>query len=167
MAKAIIKLYRDPKNAEKAVNDLIKQGFGAKEIGILMRQVEEAHLLHSVFKGTASAHANLPEIGATIGTGPLATALQQANPGAALTEALGITTEAYEYYCFGILVGGILVSVSDSEERLAKAQAVLRAALPKSQVVETGARSPGFAVADRMNATNPVDAPMSGDFRKY
>ena len=167
MAKAIAKLFRDPKNAEKAVKDLKTNGFDAKEIGILMRQGEEAHLLHSVFKGMASAHASLPEIGTTIGTGPLATALQQANPGAALTEALGITPEAYEYYRFGILVGGILVSVHDSEERLVKAQAVLRAAVPKPQVVDTGARSPGFAVADRMNATNPMDAPMSGDFRKY
>jgi hypothetical protein len=167
MAKAIVKLFRDPKNAEKAVNDLITCGFDVQEIGILIRQGEEAHLLLSVLKGMTSSHANLPEIGNTIGTGPLAAALQQADPGAALTEALGITPEAYEYYRFGILMGGILVSVHDSEERLVKAQAVLRAAVPKSQVVETGARSPGFAVADRMNATNPVDAPMSGDFRKY
>ena len=167
MAKAITKLFRDPKNAEKAVKDLKTHGFDIKEIGILMRQGEEAHLLHSVVKGMASAHASLPEIGTIIGTGPLAAALQQADPGTALTEALGITPEAYEYYRFGILVGGILVSVHDSEERLVKAQAVLRAAVPKPQVVETGAQSPGFVVADRMNATNPMDAPMSGDFRKY
>jgi hypothetical protein len=167
MAKAIVKLFRDPKNAERAVKELIKYGFVAKEVGILMRQGEEVHLLHSVFKGMVSAHASLPEIGTTIGTGPLATALQQADPGIALTEALGITLEAYQYYRFGILVGGILVSVHDSEQRLVKAQTVLRAAVPKPQVTETGVGSPGFAVADRMNATNPMDAPMSGDFRKY
>jgi len=167
MAKAVAKLFRDPKNAEKAIKDLKTHGFDVKEIGILMRQGEEAHLLHSVAKGMASAQASLPEIGTTIGTGPLAAALKQADPGAALTEALGITPEAYEYFRFGILVGGILVSIHDSEERLVEAQAILRAVVPKPQVVETGAKSPGFAVADRMNATNPMDAPMSGDFRKY
>jgi hypothetical protein len=167
MAKAIAKLFRDPQNAEKAIKELKTHGFDIKEIGILMRQGDEAHLLHSLTKGTASAQASLPEVGTTIGTGPLAAALKQADPGTALTEALGITPEAYEYYRFGILVGGILVSVHDSEERLAKAGAIMRAAVPKPQVLETGAKSPGFAIAERMNATNPMDAPMSGDFRKY
>jgi len=167
MAKAIAKLFRDPKNAEKAIKELKTHGFDIKEIGILMRQGEEAHLVHSLTKGAASAQASLPEVGIAIGTGPLAAALKQADPGAALAEALGITPEAYEYFRFGILVGGIVVSVHDTEERLAKAGAVLRAAVPKPQLEETGSKSPAFAMAERMNATNPIDAPMSGDFRKY
>jgi len=167
MAKAITKLFRDPKDAEKAFKELLKCGFDARDIGILMLQGEGFRRLQSALKGIASERTSLPDIGTVIGIGPIASAIQQSDPGNALIQALNITPEAYEYYRFGILVGGILVSVHDSEERLIKAQAVLRASVPKPKVMETGARSPGFAVADRMNATNPMDAPMSGDFRKY
>jgi len=166
MAKTIVKLFRDPKIAEKAIGDLIKHGFLATEIGTIS-QKGKADYLHLLFKETAREHTSLPETGDVVATGPLAAVVRQADPGAALIETLNITPEAYDYYRFGILSGGILISVHDSEQRLKKAASVLRSAIPKPIMMETGAKSPGFATADRMNATNPIDAPLSGDFRKY
>lgn len=167
MAKSIARLFRDPQSAEKAIHELQAKGFNAKEIGILLRQREDAHKLLSAVKGATSAQGTLPEAGTVVGTGPLSPALKEADPGAALTEALSITAEAYEYYRFGILAGGILVSVTADEKRLEEAKSILKKATPQPQLQQTGAKSPGFAKAERMSATNPIDAPMSGDFRKY
>jgi len=142
MPKAAVKLFKDPQNAEKAAQELRSKGFSAKEIGILVRDKEKAERL-----GTEATE----EIGA------------------ALTNLLDFPEETLRYYEFGISVGGVLISVHTDEARLLQAQQILRAAdvLVAAARGEMWATSPGFAAAGRMTETDPIDAKMTGDFRRY
>ena len=58
-------------------------------------------------------------------------------------------------------------SVKADEAKLEDAKQVLRAVPVCSCGDRICGTSPGFQVASRMSATNPIDAPMSGDFRRY
>jgi hypothetical protein len=141
MSKAVVKLFRDPIAAAKAVEELKSGGFKAEEIGILVRDGEKAKKL-----GTKVTK----EIGA------------------ALTK-LDLPEDTARYYEFSASMGGILISVQTDEARLPQAREVLRKAdlgtTPAKE--EMWASSPAFPAAERMSATDPIDAKMTGDFRKY
>ena len=141
MANTVVKLFRDPLVAARAAEELKSKGFKAEEIGILVRDGEKAKKLGTkVTKeiGTALTKLDLPE-------------------------------DTLRYYEFGASVGGILISVQTDEARLPQAREVLRGtdlgAAPSSE--EMWASSPAFPAAGRMTATDPIDAKMTGDFRKY
>jgi hypothetical protein len=138
---AVVKLFRDPLSAAKATEELKSKGFKAEEIGILVSDVEKAKKL-----GTKATDK--------IGT--------------ALTK-LDLPEDTIRYYEFGASVGGVLISVEADESRLSKAQEILREAAIKDapKKGEMWASSPAFPAAGRMTATDPIDAKMTGDFRKY
>jgi hypothetical protein len=66
-------------------------------------------------------------------------------------------------------MGGILISVQTDEARIPQAREVLRNASVEATPAIEGmwASSPAFPAAERMSATDPIDAKMTGDFRKY
>jgi hypothetical protein len=141
MAKAAVKLFRDPLNAEKAAGDLRSQGFRAEDIRILVCDSEKAERL-----GAKTTR----EIGAALAN-------------------LDLLEETLTYYEFAISAGGILVSVHADEARLPQAREILRdaelAVTPAKG--EMWASSPAFPAAGRMTETDPIDAKMTGDFRRY
>jgi len=141
MAKAVAKLFRDPLSAEKAAKELKSQGFKAEEIGILVRDPEKAKRLGTeATEDIGSALANLPDM----------------------------PDEALKYYEFGIKVGGVLISVHADETRLPQAREILRGAdVVVTARGEMWASSPAFPAAGRMTETDPIDAKMTGDFRRY
>ena len=141
MAKTVVRLFRDHLSAEKAAKELKAQGFKADEIGILVHDREKAERL---------------------GTEPTE------EIGSALTNLLDLPDEALKYYEFGVTVGGVLISVHADETHLAQAREILRGA--DVGVVAKGemwASSPAFPAAGRMTETDPIDAKMTGDFRRY
>jgi len=141
MANTVVKLFRDPLVAARAAEELKSKGLKAEEIGILVRDGEKAKKL-----GTKVTK----EIGA------------------ALTK-LDLPEDTVRYYEFGASVGGVLISVQTDEARLPQAREVLRGTdLGAAQARgEMWASSPAFPAAGRMTATDPIDAKMTGDFRKY
>ena len=170
MAKAAVKLFRDPVNAEKAAAELEAKGFKADEIGILVGDKKKA----AKFASPKAAELTLPQAGTTQALGAMATALAKVSASsdevmATLTDLLGLSEEAVRYYDFGLSVGGVLISVHTDEARLAQAQGILRAAdaLVAAAKGEMWGSSPGFGSAGRMTETDPIDAKMTGDFRRY
>ena len=165
MAKTVVKLFKELQQAEKAIADLKAAGYKAEEIGILTADMSGAKKLAG--DATIAADLALPEAGPVCAIGPMATVLK-GDGEAALAATLSIPEETIKYYEFGVAMGGVLVSVHTDEGRTLKAQEILRSA--GAETAEKGARwskSPGFASASRMTQTNPIDAPMSGDFRRY
>ena len=169
MAKAAVKLFKDPINAEKAAAELEAKGFKADEIGILVHDKKKA----AKFTGTKTVEVTLPEAGSAVALGAMATALGKADNSeeamAALTDVLGLPEETARYYDFGLVAGGILISVHTDEARLAQAQEILRSAdvFAAAAKGELWGSSPGFGSAGRMTETDPIDAKMTGDFRRY
>jgi hypothetical protein len=168
VAKAAVKLFRDPLNAERAAEELKAKGFKGDEIGILVRDKERTSKLALA----ESAEVMLPQAGATSAMGAMAATLAKAGSEeamATLITSLEISEEVAKYYDFGVSVGGVLISVHADEARLSQAQEILRAAdAPTTTLTaDIWATSPGFALASRMSATDPLDAKMTGDFRKY
>lgn len=141
MANTVVRLFRDPLVAARAAEELKSQGFKAEEIGILVHDGEKAKKL-----GTKATKEIV----------------------AALTK-LDLPEDTIRYYEFGASVGGILISVQADEARLPQAREILRGtdlgATPARE--EMWASSPAFPNAGRMTATDPIDAKMTGDFRKY
>lgn len=139
MPKIATKLFREPDEAKEAVGQLKAKGFKAEEI-VVLASAERSKSLG-------------PDIKPMSDPGKLA--------------EMGVPEHTVNYYRYSIPSGGIVVSVQADEGRVADAQEVLRAV----PVCGCGDRicgtSPGFQVASRMSATNPIDAPMSGDFRRY
>ena len=170
MAKAAVKLFKDPLNAEKAAAELKAKGFKAAEIGILVRDQAKA----AKFTSAKTAEVTLPQAGTTLALGAMAAALATTAASAeeavaTLADLLGLPEEAVKYYEFGLTAGGILISVHADEARLPQAQEILRSAdtLVAAAKGEMWGSSPGFASAGRMTETNPIDAKMTGDFRRY
>ena len=171
MAKTVVRLFRDPQQAEKAVADLKAAGYKAEDIGILTASISAAKRLAG--DTTIVKDLSLPEAGPVCAIGPVAAVLNEVltskgDGEAALAATLNIPEETVKYYEFGVAMGGVLISVHTDEGRSSKAQEILRFA--GAETIEKGARwskSPGFASASRMTQTNPIDAPMSGDFRRY
>lgn len=170
MAKAAVKLFKDPIKAEKAAAELEAKGFKADEIGILVHDKKKA----VKFTGTKTVEVTLPQAGPAVALGAMATALSKAGASseeamAALTDVLGLPEETVRYYEFGLVAGGVLISVHAEEARLSQAQEILRSAdvLVAAAKGEMWGSSPGFASAGRMAETDPIDAKMTGDFRRY
>ena len=139
MPKAATKLFREPQEAKQAVSDLKAKGFKEDEIVVL------------------ASEARAKELGSDIKAATDIGKLAQ----------IGVTEDTVNYYQYSIPMGGIVVGVQGDEAKLAQAQEVLRAVPVCSLGDRIRGVSPGFLKAGRMSATNPVDAPMSGDFRRY
>jgi len=139
MAKVAVKLFREPGEAKEAIGELKAKGFKKEEI-VVLTSAERAKDLGGDIKPVS-------DVGK-------------------LTE-IGVPEETVNYYQFGITSGGIVVSVQADESRVAQAQELLRAVPICSCEDRICGTSPGFQAASRMSATNPIDAPMSGDFRRY
>jgi hypothetical protein len=161
MAKVQTKLFRRPEDAKKAISELKAKGFKAEEIGIVTN-----------VKGKKELDENIKpaaDVGSVTAMGH-ATSLSKAGEdlAKALAEFWSVPTDTVTYYQRAISLGGIVVSVHADDANAQKAHEVLRAAsahprkkMPLQQI------SPGFLKASRMSSTNPIDAPMSGDFRRY
>lgn len=166
MPKTIARLFRDPESAQKAVAELLAKGYKQDEIGLLMRLRDGRRLLSLV--GSQTTEINLPRVGEVTALGALSKALAQQKDDAAkaLASVLGATSETYGYYELGLTAGGIVVTVHGEEAHLAQALRLLRSA---SSQLPIGKKSPnpGFNNAARMSATDPMDAKMTGDFRRY
>ena len=122
MASAVVKLFRMPEEAQKALSDLKGKGYKGEDIS---------------------------------GVTP-----------DALAKDWGLDEETVKYYQFGVALGGILVGAKTDEGKAADARSIMRSA-ESSPEREKVATNPSFRQAERMSATNPMDSPMSGDFRKY
>jgi hypothetical protein len=160
MPKVQTKLFRRPEDAKKAISELKAKGFKAEEIGIVTsgkgkKEMGDVKPVADVGPVTAMGHA---------------ASLSQA--GSDLAKALGefwsVPEDTVNYYQRAVSLGGIVVSVHADDAHAEKAHEVLRAAaaharkkMPLQEI------SPGFLKASRMSSTNPIDAPMSGDFRRY
>ena len=138
MANVTTKLFREPDEAKQAVEELKAKGFKAEEIVVVAGS------------GRAGSLSGLKPVSDT----------------AKLAE-MGVPEATVNYYQYSVNAGGIVVGVQADDARVGKAQEALRA-IP---VCSCGDRicdvSPGFIKASRMSATNPLDAEMSGDFRRY
>ena len=160
MAKIQTKLFRRPEEAKKAINELKAKGIKLEEIGIITSGKGKKEMGDSLKPAadidsvTAMGHAT-----SLSKTGDLAKALG---------EFWGVPEDMVNYYQRAIALGGIVVSVHADDAQAEKAHEILRAAaahprkkMPLQEI------SPGFLKASRMSCTNPIDAPMSGDFRRY
>lgn len=163
MPKVVSKLFRRPENAHKAIELLQSQGFKEEEIGILA----SARECQKVVSGDGNlVQVQLPEGGACCARGPLVKIAEEDDPLNALTKLLEIPDDIRDYYQFGLSMGAVLVSVHcEDASRQQLAGRLLREA---DVVVTVESPSPGFAkMAGYMTQTNPLDAQMSGDFRRY
>lgn len=167
MAKTVAKLFRDPRDAKTALVELKKKGLHESEIGVLVR------VAGPMFP-ECKTKVSFVGIGDVFVHGPLQAALKDASAGAekpalaaALVKALGVVGEAASYFEFGISMGSVLVYVHTEDAKAAQAQNIMRVTGSIPMKVEIPSTSPGFEQSGRMAATDPVDAPMSGDFRKY
>ncbi|MFC1919731.1 hypothetical protein ACFLWX_02945 [Chloroflexota bacterium] len=69
-------------------------------------------------------------------------------------------------YCeFSLGSGAVVIAAQVDEAKTADAKKVLKEAAAAVRKVESA--TPGFYVASRMSGTNPIDAEMTGDFRRY
>lgn len=170
MTKPVVKFFRDPSQAEKALSELKKHGFKLAELGILLSEKSNVETFiksaHSVSKGVT-----IGEFGNLIATGPASDALAKVKDGdsaAALAELWGTSEDVVKYYGLGVFIGGVVISVHADASRQAKAKELIRVtSLERIRRTPAQANTPGFAQTERMSATNPVDAAMTGDFRKY
>jgi len=161
MAKVQTKLFRIPEDAKKAISDLKAKGFKAEEIGIVTNGKGKKELDDNI-KPAA-------DVGSVIAMGH-ATSLSKAGNdlAKALAEFWSVPADTVAYYQRAVSLGGIVVSVHADDAQAAKAHEILRAASahPRKKM-SLQQISPGFLKASRMSSTNPIDAPMSGDFRRY
>ncbi len=161
MAKVQTKLFRRPEDAKKAISELKAKGFKAEEIGIV-----------TSVKGKKELDENIKpvaDVGAVTAMGHATSLSKSGNELAkALAEFWGVPDDTVSYYQRAISLGGIVVSVHADDAHAEKAHEVLRAASahPRKKM-SLQEISPGFLKASRMSSTNPIDAPMSGDFRRY
>jgi len=162
MPKVVTKLFREPDRAEKALNELKAKGYQAKEIGVVASQDK------AVASGVSPvANSSLADAGAVVLAGAVAGVAKEKDPVAALAALWGISEETLNYYKIGVFLGGVVVSVHAEEKKAEKARELLRAVEAEGERCLVWTPSPGFLQAERMSATNPVDAKMTGDFRKY
>jgi hypothetical protein len=138
MPDVATKLFREPLEAKKAVEELKAKGFKDDDI-LVVATAERAKALEGL----------------------------KAETDASKLAGMGVYEETIEYYKYSLPSGGIVVSVKADESKLEDAKQVLRAVPVCSCGDRICGTSPGFQVASRMSATNPIDAPMSGDFRRY
>ena len=85
-----------------------------------------------------------------------------------LTDNWHLDEETVKYYLWGISLGSVLVGVHTESSKSTKVRQILRShesAIEKERNKTNN--SPAFNQASRMSSTDPMDASMSGDFRKY
>lgn len=163
----VVKLFRYPEEAAEAVAQLKKKGYGADKVGVLLSERSKEVLAAAALPEASGA--SLPEAGSVVALGMASAVAEKAKAElrAALGEGWGLDEETLDYLQFGILQGGAVVGVDADEAKAKEVKALLRAASRRMEREPMWAGSPGFTAASRMSETNPVDAPMSGDFRKY
>ncbi len=173
MSTTVTKLFRLPGEAQSAVKELKAKGFKAEEIGILVGDKKGSQF---AAEGVLVVkNVSLPNVESVLAIGATAASLSKGGkkegtaPKAALIELWGVPEETIDYYGIGLALGGVVVSVSADEARAAEIHGILEGAEAASlrACEPLSDRSPGFLMAGRMTATNPLDAKMSGDFRKY
>jgi hypothetical protein len=126
MADTVFGVFSDRDNAESAINDLESAGYNAKDISIIMKDADEAQVIHdntgaSVAGGAASGATTggiiggitglligigaiaIPGVGAFLIGGPIAAALGLT--GAAATTVSGAATGALAGGLLGALMG--------------------------------------------------------------
>jgi len=152
MSKPVVRLFRDPVLAGRAVQGLLAQGFVPGEIGVLGRPQESQEVCQLVGPPSSVEMAGLGVLNAT---GPLSH-----DP----RKALAMPADTWGYYEMGLKLGGVLVSVHPEGKDGSRARQVLR----QAEVVRRGETAQGaFPKAERMTTTDPVDTKMTGDFRRY
>ena len=139
MSNVASKLFREPGEAKEAIKELKAKGYTAEEMVIVAS----------------------PKSSKLLGKGI------QSIPDAGKLAEIGVPTETIDYYKYAVSSGSVIVTVKADEKRIVQAKEVLRAVPVCSCKESSCGTSPGFQFAGRMSATNPVDAPMSGDFRRY
>lgn len=165
MPKVVVKLFGNADQAAKALSELKAKGYGPDQVGVL----SGAHNKGAVAKSADSKEIKLDETGIAFVSGRLAEDLSKAKDVAkALAKLWEVPEETIAYYQSGVTHGSVAVSVHGPEDRLEEARKILRAASAgPSDSTKAYASSPAFTITSRMVATNPVDAKMTGDFRKY
>ena len=161
MAKVQTKLFRKPEDAKKAISELKAKGFKVEEIGVVTGGTGKKEMADSI-KPAA-------DVNSVTAMGHAASLVKAGDDLAkSLAEFWAVPEETVSYYQHVISLGGIVISVHADDAQANKAHEILRAAsahprkkMPLQQI------SPGFLKASRMSCTNPIDAPMSGDFRRY
>lgn len=84
-------------------------------------------------------------------------------------DSMGLSEQVLDYYKIGLFIGGKLVKADIDDAKVEEANKLM---------IDTGfdhlnerppqwATSPSFVRAEKMSATNPMDAEMTGDFRVY
>lgn len=164
MASMVFKLYRDPDDAAAALTNLKSSGFNAPDIGVVVSAKVQPGQLSKAVKDISGSKCN---VGDVVVMGALAESVKGDGVAEALIQALSINEEKGKYFEQALFLGGVLVAVKTDETKVAKARDILRKAESMPERHVTKMVSPGFYEASRMAATNPIDAPMSGDFRKY
>jgi len=163
--KMVARIYRDPADAQRAVENLLSAGFKAGDLGVAAR------LEHTAMSVLGDKMVSVDLSGTSLAaSGSLASALSKGSAegkkaSEALVAVLGVSDEAAEYYDFVLGAGGVLVAVQVAEDKEPEVKKALGDADSVPQ--KAGVASPGFKAASRMAGSNPVDAAMTGDFRKY
>ncbi len=83
--------------------------------------------------------------------------------------SMGLSEQAADYYKYGLAIGGKVVKVDVDDAKADEANKLLLAT-GFDELTERPAQwatSPSFVQAEKMSATNPMDAEMTGDFRVY
>ncbi len=169
MAKAVTKLFREPQQAENAISELKAKSYQVGEVGILIQEKGDGETFAPDLV-PVTKDISLPGVGAVIAKGTVAAAITGGSePSAALIELWGVPEETLSYYQYGLSLGGVVVSVHAEGARLEQARQLLReiGVKPLTERSPRWASCPPFDVASRMSETNPIDAPMTGDFRRY
>jgi hypothetical protein len=161
MGKAVVKLYRDLPRARKALQQLLGSGFAPQELSLVAGPQELGKLTE--VKGVPTTQGTMSGAAVAV-SGPLSQEVKGGDVEQALMGALGVAEDGMGYYQFGVLTGGVVLAVSGDEKKLAGARSALREA---ETMTAERANAPGFEQAPRMTESDPVDAKMTGDFRRY
>ena len=138
MAKAATKLFREPGEAKTAIDDLKAKGFKPEEVIVVANEERSKEI------GDVKSISDPDKL-----------------------VGMGVAQETVDYYKYVVSVGGIVVGAQGDEGRVAQAQEVLRGVELCACEDKASDTSPGFYAAGRMTGTNPMDATMSGDFRRF
>lgn len=171
MSKAPVKFFRNTEHAQNALKELRAHGYKPEEIGVLTRDRPGAEVFVAG-KGPVVRDVLVTNIGPVLATGPLAEVLKavcNGDAGDVLAQIADLPEGRIGFYQFGLAMGGVLISVHATGKRAEDAKVLLRR-LETAAVGTTGqtwVNCPGFEGGDRMTETNPRDAEMTGDFRRY
>lgn len=152
MAKTITALFENYTEANKAVQDLVSQGFDRDDIGLMAHESLAERETNGQYDETSGAATGagvgaaiggvgglilglsalaIPGVGPVLAAGPLLAALAGAGIGAAaggligaLTD-LGVPEEEAHYYAEGVRRGGVLVTVQTTDALAQQAVSIL------------------------------------------